>query len=385
MFAIGLKRGIEGVRGFEVDKPSIQADDQVLVRVVEAGIDGTDRNIVGMNLFEPPDGEDLMILGHEAVGQVEEVGPAVKSLSEGDIVVPTVRRGCGLCAPCLHGMSDFCQTGLYKERGIHGLHGYFTEYFVDDEEYIVKVPDGLERLAVLAEPLSIGEKAIAGIRHIQERLPWFCAHPQHGYGEPGWSGCKDALVIGAGPLGLLSIALLRLDGVHTYVTEIAPEYSLRVELAKGMGAHYISAKGNTPEKVGEIAGELDIMIEAAGASTLALELVTVLGRNGIYVMTGIPRGREEVCLDGREILRRLVRFNQVIFGSVNSNRRHFESALGHLHPLLETFGPIFSRLVTSRYPISDYETAFSVGGEEAVKVVFEVSQFEMAAGKEKAA
>ncbi|MCL4499470.1 MAG: alcohol dehydrogenase catalytic domain-containing protein [Actinobacteria bacterium] len=376
MFAIGLKRGLEGIQRFEVEKPSIQQEKQVLVRVIETGIDGTDRHVVGANRFEPPGGEDFFILGHEAVGQVEEVGPAVRNLKVGDIVVPTVRRGCGLCAPCLHNMSDYCETGLFTERGIDRHHGYFTEYFADEEDYIVKVPEGVERLAVLTEPISINEKAIAEIRHIQERLPWACAHHEHRYDKPGWTGCKSALVIGAGSLGLLGLSLLRLDGMHAYVAEVAPEESLRVKLAKDMGARYINSKVESSAEIVEITGNLDIILEAAGATRLALELIPALGKNGVYVLTGIPQKEQEVCLDGSKMLRDVVSENQVVFGSVNSNRRHFEMALEHLPSLLESFGPIFSKFITDRYPITEYKKAFEAPDKESVKAVFEVSGFE---------
>lgn len=143
VIAVGLIRGQEGIQSFDLPKPEIQTPTQVLVRIVEAGIDGTDYAIVQGNEFDMHPEEDTMTLGHEAVGIVEEIGPEVKTLKEGDLVVSTVRRSCGLCAPCLHGRSDMCETGLFTERGIHKTHGFFTEYFVDDEEYIVKVPKAL--------------------------------------------------------------------------------------------------------------------------------------------------------------------------------------------------------------------------------------------------
>lgn len=185
IIAVGLIKGQEGIRSFDLPKPEIQTPTQVLVRVVEAGIDGTDYAIVQENEFDMPPEENTMTLGHEAVGIVEEVGSEVKTLKEGDLVVPTVRRGCGLCAPCLHGRSDMCETGLFTERGIHKRHGFFTEYFVDDEEYILKVPEGVENLAVLTEPLSIAEKAVNEIKYIQAPAFWSCSHPGHSMDSEG--------------------------------------------------------------------------------------------------------------------------------------------------------------------------------------------------------
>lgn len=200
MYAVGLEKGSQGLVVREMPRPFIEADDQVLVKVLRAGICGTDRNMVQWDEKDFPPGEDFLTLGHEAVGIVEAAGLGVKALSPGDTVVPTVRRGCGECACCLNGQSDMCCTGLYRERGIHKLHGYFTEYFVDQEQYLVKVPPGVGDLAVLTEPLSISEKSISQLRILQLRVPWLCLHREHQYGAEGWGHCKTALVVGAGPI-----------------------------------------------------------------------------------------------------------------------------------------------------------------------------------------
>ncbi|MHB0976592.1 MAG: alcohol dehydrogenase catalytic domain-containing protein [Candidatus Aquicultorales bacterium] len=375
MLAIGLTAREKGITRFEIGKPAIQREDEVLVRVIAAGIDGTDRKAAQLHKFDPPKGEEVIVLGHEAVGLVEEVGDAVLGLRPGDMVVPTVRRGCGLCAPCLNDMSDFCQTGLYTERGLHRRHGYFTEYFVDEERYLVKVPEGLPpALAVLTEPLSISVKAIAELRHIQQRMPWSCPHPEHRYEEPQWGGCKNVLVIGAGSLGLLTIILLRIDGLNAHVAEVSPETSFRVELAKAMDAHYIGVNEKNPDQVAEITGDLDLVVEAAGATDLALRLVTSLGPNGAYILTGIPEGKEEVCVEVREMFRKIVKNNQVIFGSVNSNRSHFEESLERMTTMPQAFVSILDRMVTSRYPLDRFKEAFETGGPDQVKVVFDISQ-----------
>jgi threonine dehydrogenase-like Zn-dependent dehydrogenase len=375
MLAVGLKKGIKGVTSFEVEKPQIEQPNQVLVRVIQAGIDGTDHSIVKNNLFDPPLGQEYMILGHEAIGVVEEVGKEVKHLKVGDMVVPTVRRGCGLCASCLHGESDMCSTGLYTERGIRRKDGFFTEYFVDEEEYIVPVPAGLEKYGVLTEPISIAEKAIAEIRYIQNRLPWSCIHPDHRYETSGWGSCKTALVIGAGPLGFMLTALLRMQGVHTYVAEIVPEESIKIQLIKAMGAHYINVANIDKREIAKLTGSLDIVIEASGASELALNLITILGRNGIFVLTGIPLGAKQMCLDGHLLLRQMVSFNQVVIGSVNSNRTHFIAALKDIGRLRKTFGPPFARLITHRFRLEQYQEAFRVSSADSLKVVFDISSF----------
>lgn len=372
MLAVGTKRGLHKAVAVQIEKPEIERPTDVLIRIKSAGIDGTDHSVVDYDLFDPQPGDDFMILGHEAIGVVEAIGPAVDRVWVGATVVPTVRRGCGQCASCFHGQSDMCATGLFTEHGIHKLRGYFTEYIVDDQEYLVPVPTGLEPYAVLTEPLSISEKALEQIKLIQSRLPWGCGHPDHRYDQPGWGSCKKALIIGAGPLGSLATALLRLEQMDTTVAELAPEDSPRVRLVKDLGAHYVDGRvlGTDGEK--RDLGEFDVIIDCSGAASPVMKMMTQLSRNGVFVLTGIPRGESEVCVDGSELIRRLVRFNQVVIGSVNSNRSHFESALTDLALIKEEFGPVLDRVISAHYRLDDYEQAMTKDGG-SIKTVFDVS------------
>ena len=327
MFAVGLAKNSKGVKAFEIPKPEIEKPDGVLVRVLEVGIDGTDRAMILHDQKDITENDDKIILGHEAIGIVEEIGKEVRELKKGDLVVPTVRRGCNECISCRNNQSDMCFTGRYKERGIHKLHGFMTEYFVDGEKYLVKIPEKMKGVAVLTEPVSIVEKAMEQVVQIQSRLQWGCNHESHAYNGKNWGRCKKALVIGAGAIGFLGACLLRLEGVETYVVERHNEDSLKGQLIEQIGAKYIDAKNNNAENIMEKIGRADIMLEASGASELALSIIPKMSRNGITVLTGIPRGEYKVCLDGNEMLRQLVRYNQVILGSINGNRTHFQKGL----------------------------------------------------------
>ncbi|MFC2013549.1 alcohol dehydrogenase catalytic domain-containing protein [Chloroflexota bacterium] len=376
MLAIGMFRGKPGVHAFNLPKPKVSQSDEVLVRVKAAGVDGTDYNMVRHNLQDIDKGRDEIVMGHEMVGVVEAVGSNVKSVAPGDAVVMTVRRGCGICQPCLHNQSDMCMTGLYTERGIHKRDGFFTELVVDQEQYVVKVPSELKELAVFTEPLSIAEKGITQLRTIQSRFPWTCEHSEHEFLAADWGGCKIALVLGAGPLGILAAALLKLAEVYTFVADIVPEDSLKVHLVEKMGAYYIDARGKTPQEMVELccgsSGRLDIVFEASGAAATAVELVNYMSRSSIYVMTGIPQEELLIQVDAAQLVRQIVRNNQVVVGSVNSNRNHFEAALKDIPAINSRFGGMLYEMITHRFKLQDHEQIFTPTDQQHIKTVIEV-------------
>ncbi len=376
MKAIVMKRGKPGAHTFDLPKPKLSQPDEVLVRVKEAGVDGTDYNMIKHNLQDIAEGRNEIVMGHEMVGVVEEVGRKVTSVARGDTVVLTVRRGCGICHPCRHNQSDMCMTGLYTERGIHKRDGFFTEFVVDQEQYVVKVPDDAARLAVFTEPLSIAEKGIEQIRIIQSRLPWTCEHPDHTFASPNWGQCKTALVIGAGALGVLATALLRLAEVFTYVVDIVPEDSPKGRFVKDMGANYIAASSKTPREIVDFccstSGNIDIIFEASGAAATAIDLINYMSRSSIYVMTGIPRQELVMQVDAAQLVRQIVRYNQVVVGSVNSNRSHFEMALKDIPVINSRFGGMLEEMITNRFQLEDYDRIFSPDDQQRIKTVIEL-------------
>jgi threonine dehydrogenase-like Zn-dependent dehydrogenase len=375
MLAVGSVRGKEGAHSFDLPRPEIVNPDDVLVRIKHAGLDGTDFGMVRNSVHDIAEGRDTMAMGHEMVGVVEAVGTEVRDVSPGNTVTMTVRRGCGQCHPCLHNQSDMCMTGLFTERGIHKLDGYLTEFAVDREQYIVKVPPELVELAVFTEPLSIAEKGVEQIRIIQSRLPWTCPHPDHTFASEDWGTCLNALVVGAGPLGLLATALLRLHDVNTYVSDIVPKDDIKAHMVEHLGATYIDASGKPAKQVVEqcdIAGNLNIVFEASGAADTALELISYLSRSSIYVMTGIPREGLLMQVDAAQIVREMVRKNQVIVGSVNSNRTHFEMALRDIGPIDSRFGGILKEMITHRFRLDQYEEAFASPGPRHIKTVIDL-------------
>lgn len=372
MFAVGLKRNVDGIQSFYIPKPQIKKPTDVLVRIKQVGLDGTDFNMVKYNSKDIAESRNEIVLGHELLGVVEEKGKKAKSLKKGDFVTMTIRRGCNICAPCLHEQSDMCMTGLFTERGIHKLDGFLTQYVVDDERYILKLPKGLEKYGNFVEPLSIAEKGIEQIRLIQSRLPWACEHPNHSFDSKKWGACKTAFVIGAGPLGILATCLLRLADVNTYVLERKEEDHVKIKTIKKLGAKYIDIRKTNIKEAFEIAGDVNIIFEASGASEFAINMIPYMSRSSIYVMTGIPKGELKATFDAHAILRQIVRYNQVIVGTVNSNKKHFDMAIKDISQINKKFDNILDKIITHRFKLNQYKEYFNIQDTNQLKIVVDV-------------
>src|SRR5258706_7882413 len=201
MKAIAVFPKTKEVKLVEHLEPQITTPTQVKLKMLNVGVCGTDREIWSLEYGTPPQGFDYLITGHESMGTVIEVGSSVQDLQVGDIVVPTVRRGCPEnCISCANMQPDFCFTGHFTERGINRAHGFMTEYVVDEAKYMNKIPSELKDYAVLLEPLTITEKDIIQVYTIQSRLHWEC-RIEKGAGD---KVCRNALVLGAGPVGFLA-------------------------------------------------------------------------------------------------------------------------------------------------------------------------------------
>ncbi len=374
MRAVGLYKSKPGVALGDIPKPTIQRKTEVLVRILSTAIDGSDFSLVKNHLVEPPQNEEFMALGHECVGVVEAIGSDVKKLKVGDYVVPTVRRGCGLCPACQENMSDYCYTGLYKEHGLHFLHGFLTEYTVAQEKYLVAVEQNDLPIAVWVEPASIVVKAFDQMLRIQQRVPSACSHLEHNWDKQDWPGCKRALVLGAGPLGFLAVAWLRSYGIDTYVLEVVSRDALKIQMVKEMGARYVDGRNFGPKKIMEGIGHVDVIFEATGASDVALSFIEMMSRNSVYLLMGVPRAAENnVCFDANSMLRHIVRQNQVILGSVNSNAEHFRRATEFVRRANAQFDHILERAITHRFTLEQYEQAFD-RRDDRLKVVFDISK-----------
>lgn len=319
MKAIAVKpRTPDSVHLAELPKPRVTDVPNgrgVLVKVLKVGVDATDREINEGLYGAPPPGYDFLVIGHESFGIVEEVGPNVRHVKPGDYVSCTVRRPGGSIFDRI-GRSDITSEETYYERGINLLHGYMTEYFVDDAEFIVLMPASIKHLHVLAEPMSVAAKAVQQAYEAQRRLQV-------------WNP-RVAYVTGAGQIGLLTTLILRLRGVEVYTIARGTKPNLKAEIAAGLGATYISSKEIPLAELAKQTGKPDLIIEATGSSATAFECMSVLNLNGAMVWTSITGGQKKTEVPSDKINLEWVLGNKLLLGSVNANFRHFEMGIADL-------------------------------------------------------
>jgi glucose 1-dehydrogenase len=347
--AVAVRPATRSLELVDHPSPAIAAPTQVALRVLEVGICGTDREIAAFAFGSPPAGADHLVIGHEALAEVVEAGPDVATLRPGDLVVPMVRRPCphAACEPCRASRPDFCRTGDFREHGIRGAHGFMTERLVQEERFLTPVPRGLRAVAALVEPLTIAEKGLLQLFAVQARLPWTCPHAA----VEGPGHCRRALVLGAGPVGLLGAMALRVRGFETTVFSLEPDGHPKAELVRALGARFVSSAAHGAETLAPEIGAVDVIYEAAGASRLALEVLGLLAPNGVAIVTGVPGHHQRADLDTDGIVRRMVLGNQVLLGTVNAGPDAFASAIRDLEVFDRRWpGPLRS-LVTGRFPI----------------------------------
>lgn len=351
MHAIAVFPSSRRIDLVDVPEPRVVSDDEVKVRMLEVGICGTDREISRFEYGEPPSDSDFLILGHEGLGEVVEVGPAVSELQPGDLVVPLVRYPCphDYCLPCRVNRQDFCVTGDFRERGIKQLHGFMCSFIVERESYLVKVPGGLRDVGVLTEPLTIAEKALAEVTQIYERLPWM---PEKGRTDPlKITGDLNALVVGAGPMGLLGAMRLKMAGYRTFLYSLEPEESVNARIAREVDSRYVSARSAEFPDLTRIVGHIDLVYEASGSSAVSFGLLKHLGKNGIFIFTGVPALKKPIPIDADVIMRNMVLDNQLAFGTVNAGRSDHEKAIRSLGKLIERWPEATRSIVTKRHPV----------------------------------
>ena len=351
MRTLALRRGAETATVLEKPRP-VPSEGEALVRTLRVGIDGTDHEIVAGEHGGFPAGDDHLVIGHEAVGVVED--PNGTELSAGDLVVPTVRRPPnGGNDYFRRGEPDMAPPSAYHERGIDGAHGFAAEYFTSPAEFLVEIPPELAELGYLVEPISITEKALELARTSRSSFEW----------SP-----SSALVLGNGSLGLATLAMLddEVDRIYCLGRRDRPDPT--VDIIERLGATYVDSRETPVAEIPSVHEGMDLVYEATGYAKHGVGSVHALAHNGVAALLGVPRSWN-FEIDGGAFHEQLVLGNRALVGSVNSNVRHFRRAIDSLAALPEWFT---DDLVTGVYDLSEFERAF-VNDDSTIKTAVELS------------
>jgi threonine dehydrogenase-like Zn-dependent dehydrogenase len=331
---------------------------EVLIRIRQVGVCGTDREIIHGGFGRAPEGASSLVIGHEMLGEIAAVGPGVDGFAPGQLVTATVRRPDG-CPACAAGQPDMCQWLGYTERGIVGLHGYMTEIVVEDARWVVPVPPALAHVGVLLEPLSVAEKALRQATLVQQRIA-------------SWQP-KTALVLGAGPIGLAETVLLRSRGMDVVTVARRPGPHLVSEIVEAAGAQYAGTDGIALRELAAELPPLDLIIEATGSSEPVFTAMEILGNNGVLALLSGTGGNRALTVPSDAINRSLIRGNKVVVGCVNSAKEDFELGVADLTRWEQLWPGLAERFITRRLegldeferlmenPAGDIKTVIDVG------------------------
>jgi len=344
MRAVAMFPKEKEIRVVDRPAPTLERDRQVRLRMLEVGVCGTDHEIARFEYGVPPEGEPYLVMGHESLGEVVEVRGGGSRLKPGDLVVTTVRRPCGntACRPCHHDRPDYCTTGDYTERGIKGRHGFMTDEIIDDDKNMHVVPPSLADIAVLTEPLTIAEKGLIELDSVLTRMPWVDPQKAESRG-------LNAVVLGAGPVGLLGAMALLVRGFKTWVYSRESATSERAGWVESVGAQYICSSDLPVGDLAKRVGNVDLIYEATGSAALAFAAMPAVGANGVFIFTGVPGHKTEVTLDGWKVMRDLVLENQVFYGTVNAGPPAFEASIADLAKFEARWPKQVRSLITGHY------------------------------------
>ncbi|NGM69573.1 glucose 1-dehydrogenase [Natronolimnobius sp. AArcel1] len=327
---------------------------EALVRTLRVGVDGTDHEVIAGHHGDLPDEADRLVLGHEAVGVVED--PNGTALEAGQVVVPTVRRRPnGVDNEYFErGEPDMAPAGEYVERGIVGADGFMAEYFVSPADALVPVPEAYASLGFLVEPISISEKALEHALASRSAFDWTL---------------DSGLVLGNGSLGLITLAMLEMSDLQsTYCLGRRDRPDPTIEIIEELGGTYIDSRETPVSEVADAYEGMDLVYEATGYAKHAFETVDALAPNGVGVLLGVPDDWN-FEVDGGRLHRELVLHNKALLGTVNSHRGHFEAAVDTLTQLPEWFT---DDLVTGVYGLEEFDRAFETG-DDVIKTAVEFS------------
>jgi threonine dehydrogenase-like Zn-dependent dehydrogenase len=349
----------------EIQEPSLADIPEgrgVKVKVLRVGVDGTDKEINAAEYGAAPPGDDFLVTGHESFGQVVEVGPDVPTtIQPGTYVVASVRRpGSSIYGKI--GLQDFTTDDVYFERGINLLHGYLTEFYVEDHQYVFPLPQNLVEVGVLLEPTTVAEKGVNHAFEIQRRLRVW---------EP-----RRACVLGSGTIGLLTALVMRLRGLEVTVFSLPAKPNRSAGLVEELGGVYVSSQESTLAEASVARGPFDLMFDATGFSPIVWDAAEVLGKNGVLVLSSITGGDRKAEINSDRINQSFVLGNKVMVGTINASPHDFRTGVDDLIKAEAVYPGWLEQLLTTPIRgLENYEEMIRALTEDrdAIKVYVEVA------------
>jgi glucose 1-dehydrogenase len=333
----------ESARLDDLPEPSPE-EGELLVQTLAVGVCGTDLEISQGEYGWAPPGRERLVLGHESLGRVLDA-PAGSDLAAGDLVVAIVRQpDPEPCVSCAAGEWDMCRNGRYTEHGIKELDGFMRERYRIDPGYAVKLDPALERTGVLLEPTSVVAKAWEHIERIAARAVW---SPQ------------VVLVTGAGPIGLLAALLGVQRGLEVHVLDRVTS-GPKPDLVADLGATYHTGT------LADVVGHADVVVECTGVGELVLDAIDKTGPDGIVCLTGVSSAGRTLTIDPGALNRELVLENELVFGTVNANRRHYQAAAAALAKADQSW---LERLISRRVPLDRWSDALQRRPDDVKAVI----------------
>jgi threonine 3-dehydrogenase len=323
----------------DVPEPSVDIND-VLIHVQKTGICGTDLHIHNWDAWAQATIPVPMVIGHEFVGEVVEVGSNVNDFRPGDLVSGEGHVVCGRCRNCMAGRRHLCAntSGVGVNRP-----GAFAEYISIPMTNVWHHAAGVDReVAAVFDPLGNAVHTALAFKTLGE----------------------DVLITGAGPIGLMAIAVVRHTGArHVVVTDVNP---YRLELAEQMGATLaVNARdgdlGEVQAQLGMVEG-FDVGLEMSGQPAALRDMLANMAHGGRIAMLGIPS--EEIAID----------WNQVVFNMLTVKgiygREMYET--WYMMSVMLESGLDISPVLTHRFHYTEFDRAFETAkGDRAAKVLLD--------------
>ena len=341
-------------------------DGEVLCETVYLGVCGTDREILHAATPHVPEGESQLVLGHECLARVLEVGSGVDLVKPGDLVVPAVRRPTtgstteGIEAFKLNRRPDMMPWGAYVERGIVWEHGFSLPHWIDRPEFLYQVPAGIEEIAILSEPISVSEKAVREAEQAQAaRL-----------GTSEWiENPPRVLVTGMGPIAFAAVICCRARGWNVTVYGRDAEDTFRANLVRGFDAQYVNADtlSFSPDNVEQEGYEL--VLECTGNDRVMMQAAGLLAGCGIMVWLGASRLPQVREFDVNQIMRNAILGNHLYLGTVNNAPQDMQSAINHLSNLYSQYGETIAQMITEQVDPSDSLWHYSNREPQGIKTI----------------